>query len=287
MRLQTDKLEPFFDQMARDLGLSTVELAEGILSVANTAMEKAIRVISVERGFDPREFTLFTFGGAGGMHAAYLSKLLSIPKVLVPNNPGILSAIGMLMADIIKDYSLTVMLNQYNTDAEKLSELFQSLEGKGTEDLISEGIEEKNIILERYLDMRYEGQSYEIIVPFKDEFVEGFHGLHEKQYGYRNQDKTVEIVNLRLRARGVPDKPTFQKTRISSEKLDKEALLGEKEVVFDYNPVKTQIINRERLVSGNRISGPAVLVEYSSTIVVPPFAEASVDEYGNLIMEIQ
>jgi N-methylhydantoinase A len=287
MRLQTDKLEPFFNRMAKDLGLSAVELAEGILSVANTAMEKAIRVISVERGFDPREFTLFTFGGAGGMHAAYLAKLLSIPKVLVPNSPGILSAIGMLMADIIKDYSLTVMLNQFNTDSKKLSKLFHSLEGKGTEDLISEGIEERNIILERYLDMRYEGQSYEIIVPFKDEFIEGFHGLHEKQYGYRNQDKTVEIVNLRLRARGVPDKPTFQKTRISSEKLDKEALLGEKEVVFDYNPAKTQIINRERLVSGNRISGPAVLVEYSSTIVVPPFAEASVDEYGNLIMEIE
>jgi N-methylhydantoinase A len=134
--------------------------------------------------------------------------------------------------------------------------------------------------------MRYEGQSYEIIVPFNDNFIEGFHGLHEKKYGYRNQDKTVEIVNLRLRARGVPDKPTFEKSRTSSEKLYDEALLGEKEVVFDYKPAKTQVINRERLVSGNRISGPAVLVEYSSTIVVPPFAEASVDAYGNLIMEI-
>jgi N-methylhydantoinase A len=286
MRLQTDKLEHYFNGMAKDLGLSTVELAEGILSVANTAMEKAIRVISVERGFDPREFTLFTYGGAGGMHAAYLAKLLSIPEVLIPNSPGILSAIGMLMADIIKDYSLTVMLNQFNSDEDKLSRLFHSLESKGTEDLISEGIEERNVILERYLDMRYEGQSYEIIVPFNDNFIEGFHGLHEKKYGYRNQDKTVEIVNLRLRARGVPDKPTFEKSRTSSEKLYDEALLGEKEVVFDYKPAKTQVINRERLVSGNRISGPAVLVEYSSTIVVPPFAEASVDAYGNLIMEI-
>jgi N-methylhydantoinase A len=286
MRLQTDKLEPYFNGMAKDLGLSTVELAEGILSVANTAMEKAIRVISVERGFDPREFTLFTFGGAGGMHAAYLAKLLSIPEVLIPNSPGILSAIGMLMADIIKDYSLTVMLNQFNSDEEKLSKLFHNLESRGTEDLIPEGIEERNIILERYLDMRYEGQSYEIIVPFNDNFIEDFHVLHEKKYGYRNQDKTVEIVNLRLRARGVPDKPTFEKSRTSSEKLDNEALLGEKEVVFDYKPAKTQIINRERLASGNRISGPAVLVEYSSTIVVPPFAEASVDEYGNLIMDI-
>jgi N-methylhydantoinase A len=287
MRLQADKLEPHFNQMAKHLGLSTVELAEGILSVANTAMEKAIRVISVERGFDPREFTLFTFGGAGGMHAAYLAKLLSIPKVLVPNSPGILSAIGMLMADIIKDYSLTVMLNQFNTDAARLSKLFTGLEGKGTQDLISEGTEERNVILERYLDMRYEGQSYEIIVPFNNDFIEGFHGLHEKKYGYRNQDKTVEIVNLRLRARGIPDKPTFEKSQISSEKLADEALMGEKEVVFDYKPAKTQIFDREKLVSGNRVSGPAVLAEYSSTIVVPPFAEASVDDYGNLIMEIR
>jgi len=286
MTLQVDKLEPYFNHMAKDLGLSTVELAEGILSVANTAMEKAIRVISVERGFDPREFTLFTFGGAGGMHAAYLAKLLSIPKVLVPRSPGILSAIGMLMADIIKDYSLTVMLNQFNADAEEVSKLFHSLEDKGTQDLISEGTEEKNVILERYLDMRYEGQSYEIIVPFDDDFIEGFHGLHEKKYGYRNQDKTVEIVNLRLRARGVPDKPTFEKSQVSSKKPIAEALLGQREVVFDFKPAKTQIINREKLVSGNKMSGPAVLVEYSSTIVVPPFAEASVDEYGNLIMDI-
>jgi len=286
MTLETEKLEIYFKQMAKDLGLSTVELAEGILSVANTAMEKAIRVISVERGFDPREFTLFTFGGAGGMHAAYLARLLSIPKILVPNNPGILSAIGMLMADIIKDYSLTVMLNQFETDVERLSALFHDLEDKGTEDLISEGTEKRNVILERYLDMRYEGQSYEIIVPFDDSYIEGFHGLHEKKYGYRNPDKTVEIVNLRLRARGIPDKPTFQTSKITSTKIPAEAVLAQRNVFFDYKPKKTQILHREKLLSGNRFKGPAVVVEYSSTIVVPPFAQAWVDGYGNLIMEI-
>ncbi len=287
MTLETAKLETYFSHMAKDLGLSTVELAEGILSVANTAMEKAIRVISVERGFDPREFTLFTFGGAGGMHAAYLARLLNIPKVLVPNNPGILSAIGMLMADIIKDYSLTVMLNQFGTDAERLSELFRDLESKGREDLISEGTEERNVILERYLDMRYDGQSYEIIVPFEDTYIEGFHALHEKKYGYRNPDKTVEIVNLRLRARGIPDKPTFQKSKITSKKISAQAVLAQRDVFFDYEPKKTQIFNRDKLLSGNRFEGPAVVVEYSSTIVVPPFAQARVDGYGNLIMDIR
>jgi N-methylhydantoinase A len=286
MILQADRLEPFFTQMAEGLGLSTIELAEGILSVANTAMEKAIRVISVERGYDPREFTLFTFGGAGGMHAAYLAKLLSIPKVLIPKNPGILSAIGMLMADIIKDYSLTVMLNQVDTDAEELSKLFHGLERKGKNDLFSEAVHEKRIILERYLDMRYEGQSYEIIVPFNEDYVDGFHSLHEKNYGYRNNEKRVEIVNLRLRARGIPHKPEFQKSRLSLELPPDEALLGQREVVFEYQPMKTQVFKREKLKPGNRIAGPAVVVEYSSTIVVPPFAKAFVDAYGNLILEI-
>ncbi len=286
MTLKADKLKTHFSQMAEDLGLSAIELAEGILSVANTAMEKAIRVISVERGHDPREFTLLTFGGAGGMHAAFLARLLSIPRVLVPNNPGILSAIGMLIADIIKDYSLTVMLNQFNTDEGRLRNLFGGLERKGTDDLISEGVNEKGILLERYLDMRYEGQSYEIIVPFGNNYVEGFHGLHEKKYGYRNKDRPIEIVNLRLRAKGTLDKPEMEEFPMSLETPANEALLDRREVIFDGQPIMTQIFNRKLLVSGNRIKGPAVVVEYSSTIVVPPFTEAVVDEYGNLILEI-
>jgi len=286
MTLKADKLKIHFSQMAEDLGLSAIELAEGILSVANTAMEKAIRVISVERGHDPREFTLLTFGGAGGMHAAFLARLLSIPRVLVPNNPGILSAMGMLMADIIKDYSLTVMLNQFNTDEGQLRNLFGSLERKGTDDLISEGVDENGIILERYLDMRYEGQSYEIIVPFGSNYVEGFHGLHEKKYGYRNKDKPIEIVNLRLRVRGTLDKPEMEEFPMSLETPVNEALLDQREVIFDGQPIMTQIFDRKRLVSGNSIKGPAVVVEYSSTIVIPPFTEAVVDEYRNLILEI-
>ena len=286
MRLRAERIEPYFARMGKTFGLPSIELAEGILSVANTAMEKAIRVISVERGYDPREFTLFTFGGAGGMHAAYLARLLGIPKVLVPNSPGIISAIGMLMADIIKDYSLTVMRSQFTSDWEELSQLFLSLETKGRGDLIAEGIHEKGIILERFLDMRYAGQSYEIIVPFTADYIEGFHALHEKKYGYRNSNKTVEIVNLRLRARGIPDKPAFEKSPISSAQPSEESLLEEKEVIFDYEPIRTRIFRRERLVSGNRIEGPAIIVEYSSTIVVPPFAMILVDAFGNLVMEI-
>jgi N-methylhydantoinase A len=230
---------------------------------------------------------LFSFGGAGGMHGGFLAKLLSIPKVLVPQNPGILSAIGMIMADVIKDYSFTVMRNQLNCTAEELSSLFEDLEKRGLYDLTKEGIGEENVSLERFLDMRYQGQSYEIIVPFDHSYISGFHRLHQKTYGYRNEDKIVEIVNIRLRARGIPEKPKFQRAREMKEQPPEEALLGEREVVFDQRVNKTQIIARDKLLSGNRISGPAILVEYSSTIVIPPFAEAKVDAYGNIIMEIK
>jgi N-methylhydantoinase A len=286
MTLNTERLVLYFKKMTENTELSAQELSEGILDVANTAMERAIRVISVERGYDPREFTLFSFGGAGGMHAAFLARLLSIPKVLFPQNPGILSAIGMLMADVVKDYSLTVMQNQENASFSSLSKMFHKIEGRGDKDLQAEGISKGNILLERYLDMRYEGQSYEIIVPFDKDYVDSFHRLHEKTYGYRNEDKAIEIVNIRLRARGIPEKPRFKKARKIEKKISTEAFLGEEQVVFDHRLMQTKIIARDKLKNGNRIKGPAVVVEYSSTLVIPPFAKAHVDGYGNIVMEV-
>jgi N-methylhydantoinase A len=134
--------------------------------------------------------------------------------------------------------------------------------------------------------MRYEGQSYEIIVPFNEDVVESFHSLHEKNYGYRNNEKRVEIVNLRLRARGIPEKPEFQKSRLSSETPADEAFQGQRDVVFDSKSMSTRIFKREKLKPGNMIEGPSILVEYSSTIVIPPFAKVFVDAYGNLVIDI-
>jgi N-methylhydantoinase A len=286
MTLKEKRLALYFENMAQKVGLSSQELAQGILDVADTVMERAIRVISVERGYDPREFTLFSFGGAGGMHAAFLARLLNIPKVLIPLNPGTLSALGMLMADVIKDYSLTIMKKQKNVTVKLLSERFKEIERKGHKDLRAEGIPDAGMRFERYLDMRYHGQSYEIMVPFYQDYVEKFHALHEKTYGYRNPDKAVEIVNIRLRARGKPEKPRLQKLEKMGEAPFSEAFLGEKPVVFDHRRIHTKIMARDKLNSGNRIHGPGILVEYSSTIVIPPFAHAVVDEYGNIIMEI-
>lgn len=287
MKLYTDRLEHFFIDMSEKAGLSPIELAEGILTVANTTMEKAIRVISVERGFDPREFVLFSFGGAGGLHGAFLAGLLNIPKVIIPRNPGILSAIGMLMADVIKDYSHTVMKKEHAVTRGELTALFSDLEEKGISELMVEGIDRNSISMERYLDMRYQGQSYEIIVPFAGDYIENFHDLHEKKYGYRNEDKGVEIVNIRLRSRGVPEKPEFMKFEIAGKELPREAILARRGVTFDHKELETVIIARDKLKNGNRFPGPCIVVEYSSTIVVPPFAKGTVDAYGNIMLDVK
>jgi len=287
MTLEARSLEPLLRKMAEHAGLAPAELAEGILAVANAAMERAVRVISVERGFDPREFTLLSFGGAGGMHAAFLARLLNMPRVLVPRNPGILSAIGMLMADIIKDYSLTVMLDQESATPGKLQRFFHSLEAKALDEMEVEGIPRQDVILEPYLDMRYRGQSYEIVVPRDGDFVESFHARHETRYGYRNPDKIVEVVNVRLRARGASQKPESVPEEAGPQEVSSEAFLGRRPVVFDHEAREAPLYSRDGLMPGNRFDGPAIVVEYSSTIVVPPFARGSVDGYGNVILEME
>jgi len=287
MRLQEERLQQPFVDLAERLGLETRELAEGVLDVANTTMERAIKVISVERGFDPREFTLFSFGGAGGMHAAFLARLLQMPRVLVPRNPGILSACGMLMADVIKDYSQTIMRPAAGLGLEEADDLFAPLEQRGSRELQEEGVAEERIAHQRFLDMRYQGQSFELMVPFCDDFVDAFHRQHEKTYGYANPDKAVEVVNVRLRSLGQPCHQALPEIAAGGEQPEAEAIIGTRQVVFDGQEHTTRLVERDRLLAGNRIAGPCIVIEYSSTIVVPPFATATVDRFGNLLLEIE
>lgn len=287
MTLDNKKLPGHFEKLAAGLGLDPVECAEGVLAVANTTMERAIKVISVERGYDPREFTLFSFGGAGGMHAAFLAKGLNISQVFIPGKPGVLSAFGMLMSDVIKDYSQTVMLRGLQASTDVLDRYFKPLEERGYGDLLAEGVPSGNVLLQRYLDMRYQGQSYELLLPYQPSFPDSFHELHEKTYGYCNRDKAVEVVNVRVRAIGQPDKPELQESAMDSEQPVEEAMKGVRSAVFDGETRETKIFDRENLKPGNRIDGPAIIVEYSSTIVVPPFACARIDAFSNIIMTIK
>ncbi len=284
MTLDPETLESHFEKMSRESGLSKTALAEGILDVANTAMEKAIRVISVERGFDPSEFALFSFGGAGGLHAVYLARLLNMPTVFIPKNPGILSAVGMLMADIIKDYSLTVMLKAAQTDYDQLEKMFLPMVQKGVDELILEGISRENTAVEKFLDMRYKGQSYEIMVPFSHDYENRFHDLHEKSYGYCSRKKEMDIVNIRLRVRGTPEKPVIEQEPRGEKTPEDIAFEGKRHVFFDGITFETDLIHRKHLHHGNEITGPAIILEYTSTIVMPPDTWAEMDKFGNLII---
>lgn len=285
MQLSLEKLDEHFADLASQINMDTIELAKGILEIANVNMERAIRVISVEKGFNPGEFTLVSFGGAGGMHAAFLAENLSIKNVLIPKNPGILSAFGMLMADIIKDYSQTIMKQEAEAEYTDIKSYFEPLIERGEKDLVFEGVKKDNIIYEYFLDMRYKGQSHEITIPFNENFIETFHQFHEKLFGYKNEGKPTEIVNIRLRCRGHLEKPALKTETLTSEALDPDAIIKEKEVYFhEKEPLSTMIIDREKLKPGNTFEGPAIVVEYTSTIVVPPNWFVKVDKYGNMIL---
>ncbi|MDC0335901.1 hydantoinase/oxoprolinase family protein [Pseudodesulfovibrio sp.] len=287
MTLDEDNYRQAIETMAAQLSMDPIELAEGILAVANTNMERAIRVISVEKGYDPREFTLFSFGGAGGMHCADLARILGMSQVFIPVNPGILSATGMLMADVVKDYSRTVMRPACDFSPQTMDPLFADMEKQGQTDLLAEGVRTPNITHERSIDMRYAGQSFEIIVPFSTDPIEAFQALHEKQYGHRNPDKPVEMVNIRLRSRGRQDTPELHSQPDAGSTPPKAAILGTRHTVFNGTPHETTVINRHHLHPGNHIPGPAIITEYTSTIVVPPNTKAQVDSWSNLLLQIE
>ena len=296
MFLDSDKISTHIEKFAAQLGIAPLQAADGILKVANAAMERAIKVISVERGFDTRDFTLVSFGGAGGLHAAFMAENLGIRTVLIPPNGGLLSAYGMLFADVVKDYSQTVLW-QFETDGEMLVEAlnagFDELLTRAENEMKTEGFALKQLVVSRSLDMRYEGQSYELNIPYFTEtsgclselqaLVEKFHTAHDQRFGYARTDAPVEIVNLRLTATGETDKPLIQPLPLADADAS-EAFTVQNRVVFEGAALPTDFYRREALRPGNRIAGPAIVTEFSATTVIPPDFSAVVDTYQNLIL---
>ena len=284
MRIYPERVEIYMERLSGSLSLEPRELAEGILKVANTNMEKAIRKVSVERGYDPREFVLLSFGGAGGLHAVELARMSGIKKVLIPVNPGTLSALGMLMADVVKDYSYTVMLSESSASYQELLSMFKSLEEKAVSDMLAEGYDSP--VLDYELDIRYKGQSFELRVPFKENFREEFENYHRRLYGYSFEDREIEVVNLRLRATGITKKPELRSFSQKANASPKEAVLGKGRLFYRGEEIEATLIEREKLRWGNVIEGCALVLEYSSTTFIPPDALARVDKYGNLVIEV-
>jgi N-methylhydantoinase A len=261
------------------------EFAGGILAVADAVMEKAIRVISVERGHDPREYTLVAFGGAGGLHACALATSLEMRGVLLPMFPGGLSALGILRADVVREFSRTVLLtvDEVGHTTKAFRALFRPLEEGGKRAMRKEGFTPSRIRIEHRLDMRYSGQAYELSVPAAGDIVAAFHRAHDQRYGYHDTQRAVEIVNLRCRATGMTDKPGLKKLA-QAGKGARVRQAGLLRCVFDGKPQTARVIDRGELRAGDRFSGPAVVTEYSATTLVPVGWEGRADAYGQIFL---
>jgi N-methylhydantoinase A len=287
MQLDAEEARRAVGRIAERLGSSVEEAAWGIVRIVNANMEGAMRVISVQRGNDPRDFVLTAFGGAGPLHACELAEALRIPRVLVPGTPGVLSALGMLAADVVKDYVRTVMVSASEA-LQVVDKVSAELEARGREELAREGM--ANIVVEHMLDMRYVGQSYELGVTFTggiERAVEGFHDLHEKRFGYSDREERVEVVNVRIKARGIVTHPVLERQEEMPE-VDVEAkqtrmvgFAGNDGVVM----YETGVYERASLVAGTRVQGPAIVTQYDTTTVIAPHWWARVDALGNIIME--
>src|SRR2546427_11709986 len=279
-RLVTDWLR----QQGSKLALE--QFAAGVIRVVNATMEKAIRVVSIERGYDPREVALVAFGGAGGLHACELAAALSIPRVIVPALPGALSAFGILVSDVVKDYSRTVLWRLAGElPLAGLEKEFFTLRKAADEDFHSEGWR-GTLRYRRTVDIRYRGQGYELNVPFTRSLVEAFHVEHQRRYGYSHPQRQVELVTLRLRA-SMKSPQANLAARYGKGIVARRRDRAERApVFFGSKNIETAIYSRDELQPRKEYSGPAVITEYSATTVVPPGVRFRLDEASNLLITI-
>lgn len=273
--------------------LDMKKAANGIISVVNANMMRAIRVVSVEKGYDVREFTLMAFGGAGPLHACEVSQELGIRRVIMPPSPGTLCSLGLLMADTKFDFVCSNIMNAEKENIPQVKEIFKGLAEDGRKMLLKEGIPEARHSYEWAIDMRYGRQNYEITVPLRacdmnEEVlaaaIEDFHAAHKKAYGYRNDGAPVKFVSYRVAAVGLIDKPEL-KERKTDENAPAPVPFTYRDVLFqgeeDY--IRCGIYHRDDFIPGTRLHGPAIIEQMDCTTVLPPRWEMTVDGYSNMI----
>ena len=303
--MDKDRAEGLMSELASQVGAAPRETALGIIRVVNSNMERAIRAISLERGYDPRRFTLVPFGGAGPMHCCELAQELGIPRVLVPGRPGILSALGVAIADVVKDYSRTVMLRGEDLNRVRMDEEFLGLEGLARRELESEDLPVERMTARRFLDVRYLGQSFELTIDYpginqsngrskertndqgpalRRRIADSFYRAHLQRFGYADKSQPVEVVNLRLKLELQVDKPD-PAAEPAGPPDPAQAHAGRTQVVFAQGELLTDLYQRGELRSGHRFAGPALVVQMDTTIVVPPQWVATVDPFRNLLLE--
>ncbi|HWG49842.1 MAG TPA: hydantoinase/oxoprolinase family protein [Candidatus Acidoferrales bacterium] len=256
--------------------------AAGVVRVVNANMEKALRVVSVERGYDPRQFALIAFGGAGAMHACELALSLRIPRVIVPVYPGALSALGILISDVVKDHSRTVLLRVRALPRAALDGIYSELRREIAAELSKEDWK-GTAAWERSADLRYRGQGYEINLVYGPDMLNRFHAEHSRRYGYASPEREIEIVTVRLRARiASPEKLSNVQPETPGAKL----LKARARVWFEGKYQESAVLPRSSLRFGENYRGPAIITEYSATTVVPPGLRFQADKAGNLLVEV-
>jgi len=281
------------DNLAQQLELGREEVAQGIISLATMNMARAIRIISVERGYDPRDYTMVAFGGAGPLHAARLARELDIPRILVPTIPGILSAFGLLMADLRTDFSRTVVVPVQADALSTINSAFADLEQAAGEWFDQEQIDQTDRQIRWIGDMRYVGQNYELSIQIPNRplngddipgIFESFHTTHDQAYGFAAVDEPVQLVTIRLEASGIVAKPDLP--RVPSEGSPDAARIGTRNCYMPENDgwADVPLYDRDRLPATARVDGPVILEQMDSTTVVLPGQSADVDEFGNLIV---
>lgn len=265
--------------------LGVQQFAEGVIRVVNANMERALRVVSIERGYDPRDFALVAFGGAGGLHACELAAGLGIRTVLLPMMPGALSAYGILNSDIIKDYSRTVVWKiDGKLPLRKLELEFAAMKRKSESEFKQEGWRGK-LDYELSADVRYSGQGFELNVPITRSLVQQFHAEHQRRYGYSHAERGLELVTLRLRVKmkspaagAALEMPTAVTSIRTAERRN---------VVFAGRILRATVVDRDRLAATKVLRGPAIVTEYSATTVIPPGASLRVDGAGNMVITVR
>lgn len=290
MQLDKGKAQQAVTKIAQAFNQTIEEAASAIIEVANANMSDAVRLISVRRGYDPRDFALVAFGGAGPLHAAHLAKDLNIPKVIIPTHPGVAAAMGCLLVDVRHDISKTFVKKANEVSVEELDIQYQALLKEAKALLEEEGISEETSTLMNYMDLRYKGQwrSLAVVVPdyftSLEEVLAAFHQEHEREFAFSDKDQIVEIYGLRVTAIGTVPKPNFPQFEPTGSLQD--AYKETRPVYFDGAYVETNVYYRDKIPVHAQLQGPAIVDQLDTTTVIPPGFTAEVDAYKNIIITV-
>jgi N-methylhydantoinase A len=273
-------------ELAEPLGLSVEACAAGIVRLVDVEMAKVLRIVSIERGHDPRAFTMIAFGGGGPLHACALAEELGVRRIVVPPNPGLFSAYGLLAADVRATFVRSVVERDDRVDPRALEVVFAHLEDDGRAALDAQGVAANDMVFVREFDMRYEGQSFELTVPFApspEDVVAAFHREHRRVFGYDAPQEAVEFVSARLIAIGRVPKPPFPPARLrGGEQSNAPLPVGTRDLWIDPTYRNVSVFDRARLSAGDCLAGPCVIEQYDSCTYVAPGWSARVDALGNL-----